>query len=112
VVMKALTKLEENVLLAILRLNDNAYIVSIKDHLEQNTGNTISFGALYVLLKRLTKYNFLENYVGESVSIRGGRAKKYYRITKNGIAALQEVRKVQDVMWNDFDRLARGHTEG
>ncbi|MCP4723446.1 MAG: PadR family transcriptional regulator [bacterium] len=104
--MKILTKLEENVLLTILKLKDNAYIVTIKDSLEDFTGKAISFGALYVSLNRLIRYGYLKNFLGESTSTQGGRAKKYYRLTNEGIEALKEIQKLQSVMWEDFSTLA------
>lgn len=101
--MRVLTKLEENVLLTILKLKDNAYIVSIKDQLERFTNKNLSFGALYVSLNRLIKYGYLESHIGESSSVRGGRAKKYYKLTKNGILALKDIRQIQNLMWKDFE---------
>jgi PadR family transcriptional regulator PadR len=104
--MRVLTKLEENVLLTILKLKDNAYIVSIKDQLEQFMSKNLSFGALYVSLNRLIKYGYLESDIGESCSVRGGRAKKYYKLTKKGILTLKNIRQLQNLMWKDFDNLA------
>ena len=103
--MKILTKLEENVLLTILKLKGNAYIVSIKDQMEGYTGKTISFGALYVSLNRLIKYGYLESFIGKSSSERGGRAKKYYKLTRDGIMGLKEIQNLQAIMWKDFDNL-------
>jgi PadR family transcriptional regulator PadR len=103
--MRVLTKLEESVLLTILKLKDDAYIVSIKDQIERFTKKNLSFGALYVSLNRLIKYGYLEGGIGESSSVRGGRAKKYYRLTKDGISALKNVRRLQRLMWKDFDSL-------
>ena len=104
--MRALTKLEENVLLTILKLKDNAYIVSIKDQLEHFMGRNLSFGALYVSLNRLIKYGYLESDIGKSSSGRGGRAKKFYKLTKDGVLALTDIRQLQNLMWKDFDTLA------
>ena len=104
--MRVLTKLEENVLLTILKLKDDAYIVSIKDQIERFTSKNMSFGALYISLNRLIKYGYLESYVGESSSVRGGKAKRYYRLTKDGIFALKNIRRLQRLMWKDFDSLA------
>ena len=104
--MRALTKLEENVLLTILKLKDDAYIVSIKDQLERFIGKKLSFGALYVSLNRLIKCGFLKSSIGESSSVRGGRAKKYYKLTKDGILILKDIRRLQGLMWEDFDNLA------
>ena len=110
--MKELTKLEENVLLTVLKLKDDAYIVSIKDQLERYTDKNLSFGALYVSLNRLIKNGYLESSVGESSSVRGGRAKKYYKLTKDGILALKDIRQLQSLMWKDFDNLADELLEG
>ncbi len=104
--MRALTKLEENVLLTILKLKDDAYIVSIKDQLERFTRKKLSFGALYVSLNRLIKGGYLKSSIGESSSVRGGRAKKYYKLTKEGILILKDIRRVQSLMWKDFDNYA------
>lgn len=103
--MRVLTKLEESVLLTILKLKDDAYIVSIKDQIERFTNKNLSFGALYVSLNRLIKYGYLESGIGESSSVRGGRAKKYYRLTKDGISALKNIRRLHRLMWKDFDSL-------
>jgi DNA-binding PadR family transcriptional regulator len=110
--MRVLTKLEESVLLTILRLKDDAYIVSIKDQLERFTGKDLSFGALYVSLNRLVKYGYLNSTVGQSLSVRGGRAKKYYKLTKDGVLALKNTRKLQNQMWKNFDDLANEVLEG
>ncbi|MCP4725582.1 MAG: PadR family transcriptional regulator [bacterium] len=104
--MKILTKLEENVLLMILKLRDDAYIVSIKRGLENYLGNSISFGALYLSLNRLIRDGYLQSEIGESTSTKGGRAKKYYKMTQEGIAKLKEVQQIQRVMWENFDSLA------
>jgi len=104
--------LEENVLLTILKLKNDAYIVSIKDQLERSTGKNLSFGALYVALNRLIKYRYLESHIGESSSLRGGRAKKYYKLTKDGILTLKEIRQLHKLMWKDFDNLANKLLKG
>ena len=104
--MTILSKLEENVLLTILKLVDNAYIVSIKDLLEEFTGKNISFGALYVALNRLVRSSYLESFVGDASAVRGGRAKKYYKITKEGILVLREIQQLQENLWRNFTQLS------
>jgi len=110
--MRVLTKLEESVLLSVLKLKDDAYIVSIKDQLERFTSKNMSFGALYVALNRLIKYRYLESHIGESSSLRGGRAKKYYKLTKNGVLALKDIRQLQNLMWKGFENLVKELLEG
>ena len=104
--MKSLTKLDEMVLLTILKLKDNAYIVTIKSSLKKNLGRSTSFGALYLALNRLTRDGYLVAWVGDPESVKGGRAKKYYRVTKEGIMVLKEEKSLQRKMWDGFDDLA------
>lgn len=106
-----LTRQEENVLLTVLKLADNAYIVSIKDYLEKFTDKKFSFGALHVSLKKLDRNGYVETVKGASESVRGGRSKKYYRITSDGIAALQREKKVQELLWSNFNELAKNIPE-
>lgn len=101
-----LTKLDENVLLIILKLMDNAYIVTIKKNLEKYLDKSISFGALYLSLNRLVRDGYLKTEIGDSISVKGGRAKKFYRLTKDGVLMLKDTKKLQQIMWQDFDRLA------
>ncbi len=104
--MKVLTKLEENVLLMILRLKDNAYIVTIKERLEKHLDKNVSFGALYLSLNRLIRDGYLTSEIGASTSEKGGRAKKYYRLTREGILNLKEIQRLQRKLWEDFEKLA------
>lgn len=104
--MKLLTRHEEHVLLAILHLEDNAYLVTIKEYLEDHTSKELSFGTLYVSLKRLEKMGYVRHQVGAATSKRGGKAIKYYSVTKGGIRTLEKNREVQESMWNGFSRLA------
>jgi PadR family transcriptional regulator PadR len=104
--MKLLTRHEEYVLLTILHLEDNAYLVMIKEYLEDQTSKELSFGTLYVSLKRLEKMGYVRHQVGATTSKRGGKAIKYYSVTKAGVRALEKTREVQESMWNGFPRLA------
>jgi DNA-binding PadR family transcriptional regulator len=105
--MKLLTKLEENVLLMILKLEDDAYIVTIKAGLEKFQEKSISFGALYLALNRLIRDGYLQTEIGEATSTKGGRAKKYYRLTKKGALKLKDIHSLQRKMWENFDSLYR-----
>ena len=104
--MKLLTRHEEHALLTILKLQNNAYLVTIKEYLEGHTTKELSFGTLYVSLKRLEKMGYLRHYVGEATSKRGGKAIKYYSLTKSGLRALEKTREIQETMWTGFSRLA------
>ncbi len=97
--MKILSRAEELVLLSVWRLQSEAYGVTIRKHIIKETGTEWSIGAIYVPLDRLTKWEYLEAIQGEPTSERGGRSKRYYRLTEDGKEALSQLKKVQENMW-------------
>lgn len=104
--MKLLSRPEELFLLAIWRLQDNAYAVTIRDQVNRITGKTWSFGATFVTLDRLVKKRYLSSFLSEPTQRRGGRSKRMYKLTREGIRALLEIRKLQEIMWDDIPRLS------
>jgi DNA-binding PadR family transcriptional regulator len=104
--MKTLTRHEEHVLLTILKLQGKGYLVTIKDFLKKNSSKDLSFGTLYVSLNRLQKAGYISPIIGESTAKRGGKAIKYYNLTKKGLQVLTQVRKIQDKMWENFPELS------
>ena len=84
-----LGEFEELVLLAILKLKDNAYGTTVRDALEEATGRSISIGALYATFDRLERKGFAKSWQGEATPERGGRAKRYFDIEPNGREALR-----------------------
>jgi PadR family transcriptional regulator PadR len=104
--MNEMSKLDENVLLIVLSLKDNAYIVTIKTRLEKYLDRNISLGTLYLSLKRLTRGGYIITNIGEAVSKQGGRAKKFYRLTNSGVMKLKEIQRLHMLMWKNFDHLA------
>lgn len=103
--MELLTKLEELVLLTVLRLDEKAYGKTIYEEILKATGQKMSVGNVYFPLERLTQKGYLSAYKGEPTKKRGGMSKRYYRITKTGIDILKETNKVNDYMWNNFQTL-------
>ena len=100
--MKYPTKKEELLLLAVLRLGNEASLVSIRKLLSESTGENWSVGNVYVALDNLLKADCLEAFVGEPSARRGGKAVKYYRLTEEGRKTLAKVKKVHDIMWQAF----------
>ena len=98
--MKFLSRPEELVLLAVWRLKENAYCVPIKKQLVKFTSHDWSFGAVYDPLDRLEKKGFLESYLSEPTAKRGGKRKRIYKLTPNGILALIEIKKITDEVWD------------
>ena len=103
--IKYLTRKEELVLLAIFRMKDEAYLVNIREYLNNHTGKRWTVGNVYVPLDRMTKLGFLESYIGPPNTKRGGKAIKYYKLSRMGYEALLEIRKVNEVMWEGFEHL-------
>jgi PadR family transcriptional regulator PadR len=104
--MKLLSRPEELFLLAIWKLQDNAYAVTIRDKVNRITGKTWSFGATFVTLDRLVQKRYLTSYLSEPTQKRGGRSKRMYQLTSAGIKALLDIKKLQDSMWDDIPRLS------
>ena len=102
---KALSSGDELVLLTVWRLNDNAYGVTIRKKVIEATGHEWSVGAIYDSLERLTNWEYLKTFQGNPTPERGGRSKRYYKITEDGVAALNELRKIQDTLWTSLPDL-------
>ena len=106
--MNELTKAEETLLLAILRLKDNAYGVAIKQHIQKATGKALPYGTLYFILEQLTKKGYVERFTGESKPERGGRSRIYYSLTSEGNKALKHAYKMQRKVWDGYAELTWG----
>jgi PadR family transcriptional regulator PadR len=88
-----LGEFEQVVLLAILRLRENAYGVSIRAEIAARTGRAASSGALYTCLDRLEEKGFVKSRLGEPTPERGGRAKRYYEATGAGVTAIARAQR-------------------
>ncbi len=84
-----LGEFEQLVLLAILRLGDDAYGVAIRDEIRCRTGRSTAPGALYTTLERLERKGLVSSRLGEPTPERGGRAKRYYAVSAAGEAAVE-----------------------
>lgn len=98
--MKLLSRNEEIILLAILRLPGNAYGISIRDFIHEKTGSEWSFANIYDPLNKLTRKGLVCKYKGEPTKERGGRHKVLYEITKEGKAVLTEMNRVHNNLWD------------
>ena len=97
--MKHISRTEEAILLAILKLKENAYGVSIRNQIFSDTGDKWSFALIYVPLEKLLQKGFIEKHQGEPTPERGGKSKYYYKITFAGIRALETVSSYQRKIW-------------
>jgi len=104
--MKLLTRSEEYVLLAVWRLQGNAYTLSILRQVSEVTGYDWQLGAIYIPLEKLTKKGYLRRQKGEPTHERGGRSKFLYTLTTAGKKALREIRGVQESAWAGVSKIA------
>jgi PadR family transcriptional regulator PadR len=100
--MKYLSRQEELLLLSIWKLKENAYGVTIRDHINKATEKTWSIGATYDILDRLTRKALVTTIIGDPLKSRGGKSRRFYRITKKGFKALAEVNALQKQTWADL----------
>ena len=107
--MKYLSRNDEILLLSILRLKDEAYGVTIRQDVLERTGKRLTFGALWVSLDNLAKKGYLTKTVADPTPTRGGRGKIYYRLTPDGLRALQHVRDLQHALWAGIPQLRLGN---
>ena len=97
--MQLLSRSEEIILLAIWRLQDAAYGLSIREEISEVTSNKWTVGAVYAPLHRLEKKGYISSEQGEPEARRGGRSKVYYQLTPTGKRALVRVKEVHDTQW-------------
>ncbi len=104
----SLGNFEELVLLIVGVLDENAYGVSIKNELAERTGRSPSIGALHSALNRLENKGFLESFEGGATAERGGRRKRYYRITALGKRGLIQVHALRNELIQLIPHLSLG----
>jgi len=97
--VRPIAEFERAVLLAVSRLQENAYGVSIREELEKRLDRSVSLGAVYTTLDRLLEKGMVSTSVGEPTPERGGRAKKFFAVEARGIEALEHSRRVSDAIW-------------
>ena len=83
-------ELEQLILLAVIRLGDDAYGVRIREMIRERTGRDVSAGGVYTILARMEERDLVVSRVSESTHARGGRRKKFYTPTPEGRRVLQE----------------------
>jgi len=106
--MKLLSQREEHVMLAIWALKEGAYLVAIKKYLSNILGKNWTLAAIHTPLRRLEDLGYLESFLGEATAVRGGRAKRIYRITKSGLEILTEYKKITEALWANFPGFSLG----
>jgi PadR family transcriptional regulator PadR len=105
-----LTDFELMLLLATLRVGDEAYGVQIAREIERTGGRRVLLGAAYAALDRLEGNGLVTSTVGSPTPERGGRAKRFFRVTARGVRAVKETQRALVALWNDVPRLEERQT--
>jgi DNA-binding PadR family transcriptional regulator len=93
------------VMLALLRLGDDAYGVPISREIEQQSGREVALGSVYATLERLEGRGLVSSHLGKPTAERGGKAKRYFRVTSNGLRKAQETRRALMKLWRGLPEL-------
>lgn len=103
-----LTDFELMILLAVLRAGDEAYGVAIARDIEATTGRQVLLGPAYAALERLERNGLVASSVGEPTAARGGRAKRFFRVTPQGLRSVKETQRALVALWSGVPQLKGG----
>ena len=101
--------LEELMLLAVLRLGEHADGGGVRAELEERASRSVSVSTVYVTLMRLEEKGYARSWKGEPTGERGGKARRHYEVSPEGMEALEAVRTVRDRMWQGVDASSTAH---
>jgi PadR family transcriptional regulator, regulatory protein PadR len=90
---ESLGEFEHLVLLAVLRLNEGAYGMRIRQEIHERTGRDVAIGAVYTTLDRMAEKGLVTSTVGDPTPERGGRARRFFRVTPDAVALLNRARR-------------------
>ncbi|MGA7340926.1 MAG: helix-turn-helix transcriptional regulator [Terracidiphilus sp.] len=94
-----LGEFEMMILLAVIHLGEQAYGVPISRELERHRGRDVSIGSVYAALERLEAKGLVASSLGDPTPERGGKAKRYFRVTEAGLRQVRETRRVLSRLW-------------
>jgi len=105
---RLLTDFELMIALAVLRLRDEAYGVTIARQIEDAAKRPTTLGAVYLALDRLERLGLVVSSLGEATAQRGGRAKKYFRVTAKGLRSVRATQRAFVTLWQGIPELDGG----
>ena len=105
-----LGEFEELTLLAVLTLGDGAYGVLVQEVIERETGREVTLGAVYAALERLARKQLLESAFGAAMATRGGKPRRLFSVTAEGLRTLGETRRAREALWNAVPKTLRSRT--
>src|SRR5262245_28254848 len=105
---ESISNFELMVILALIRLGDEAYGVPISIEIEERTGKEVALGSVYAALERLEQKGLVSSRLGEATAERGGRAKRYFKVTGQGLIEVRETRRALMSMWKGLPDVQGG----
>ena len=108
---KFLGEFEQMIMLTLLLLDEQAYGASIRSTLAQEVGREVAIGAIYSTLERLERKAMVTSKLGESTAQRGGRPKRFFKVTAQGQQALKKARAAMDTLWQGISIRQLGYQE-
>ena len=100
-----LSNFELMVMLAIIRIGDDAYGVSISNEIRETTGSDVLLGSVYDALTRLEVKGLITSALGEATPERGGRAKRHFRTTSRGLRLVRDTQQSLVKLWKGLPQL-------
>jgi DNA-binding PadR family transcriptional regulator len=98
-----LNGLAQLLMLAVARLGDNAYGMTIRQVIQERGGREVPIASIYAALERLERRGCLTSWLADPTPERGGRAKKHFEVTALGAELLRQERGALDQMWEDLE---------
>jgi len=105
-----LGEFEQLVMLSVLRLGNEAYGMTVRRELQKTARRPVTIGSVYGTLERLEQKGFMSSRLGDPDPVRGGRARRFYRVEREGEVALHEARAAMERMWEGVEVATDGRT--
>ena len=96
---------EELVLLVTAILHEDAYGVRVMDEIGVQTGRKVNISGVHTALDRLEKKGYLSSYMGGATAERGGRSKRYFKVTNLGVQVLEINRRVRNTLYDQIPKV-------
>jgi PadR family transcriptional regulator PadR len=103
-----LGEFEQLTLLAVLRLGKDAYGARIREELRDQAGREASVSSIYITLTRLEAKGMVTSWMGEPTQVRGGKARRFFRVEPAGMTSLSQARERLLAMWDGVRAVSEG----
>jgi PadR family transcriptional regulator PadR len=106
---EVLGSFEQAVLLAIVRLGEGAYGRAVLNEVQERMERDVAAGAVHATLVRLERKSLITSSLGPGTPVRGGRARRFYRLQPDGLLALNAARAAADNLWRGLQWPLKGY---